>query len=60
MHLQKMLFEGEHWTGFITQFENFRWSEQTKLIQFALCLKEGAAKYYSILSSNKEKDFEIL
>ena len=64
MPVPKMSFEGDHWNGFVTQFElvakNFGWSEQIKLIQFALCLKKGAAEYYSILSSNKEKDFEWL
>ena len=58
------LFEGEHWIGFITQFElvakNFGWSEAEKLANFAMSLKKGAAEFYSILSTRKEQDYEWL
>ena len=64
MPLPKLSFEGEHWIGFITQFElvakNFDWSEAEKLANFAMSLKKGAAEFYSILSTMKEQDYEWL
>ena len=64
MPLPKLSFEGEHWIGFITQFElvakNFGWSEAEKLANFAMSLKKGAAEFYSILSTRKEQDYEWL
>ena len=64
MPLPKLSFEGEHWIGFITQFElvakNFGWTEAEKLANFAMSLKKGAAEFYSILSTRKEQDYEWL
>ena len=64
MPLPKLSFEGEHWIGFITQFElvakNFGWSEAEKLANFAMSFKKGAAEFYSILSTMKEQDYEWL
>ena len=64
MPLPKLSFEGEHWIGFIAQFElvakNFGWSEAEKLANFTMSLMKGAAEFYSILLTRKEQDYEWL
>ena len=64
MHIPKLSFEGEHWNGFIAQFElvakNCDWSGSEKIRNFAMSLKREAAEYYGILSNRRETDYDWL
>ena len=64
IHVPKLSFEGEHWNGYISQFElvakTLAWTEPEKIHNFAMSLKKGAAEYYGILPNRKESDFDWL
>ena len=64
IHVPKLSFEGEHWNGYISQFElvakTLAWTESEKIHNFAMSLKKGAAEYYGILPNRKESDFDWL
>ena len=59
--IPKLCFDGEHWKGFITQFETvaerLAWSVADKLDAFYLALKKEAAECYSVLPDIKRTDF---
>ena len=64
IHVPKLSFEGEHWNGYISQFElvakTLAWTESEKIHNFAMSLKKGAAEYYGILPNRKESNFDWL
>ena len=64
MQIPKMSFSGEYWRGFVTQFEAVAekcgWTEGDKLEAFPMVLKKEALEYYSILPSEKTKNFSWL
>ena len=64
IQVPKLSFEGEHWIGYISQFElvakTLAWTDPEKIHNFAMSLKKGAAEYYGILPNRKETDINWL
>ena len=57
----KLTFAGEYWRGFIGQFEtyakNMPWTEAHKIDAFAMCLRNEASEFFSILPASTKNDF---